>query len=425
MTSTDEGENGTVARPDSGRRKSPSAPVPHRAGHSRISPRTATTREVTAINRTAILDLLRSNGPLSRRAIGQSTGLSSATVERLCQALLEEGAIVHGGVDRSATGRPSHLLKYVADIRTVAAVDMTENNARGRIIDLSGNVLYETYEPFNFRDSDASTARLDGLLRLVDRITSGETGTDAPLTGIGIALPGITHDGVVVNAIELDWRDVPVARIVTERTGLPVLAENDANATAYSELLHGAARDAESAVALVLGTGIGAGIVSEGRIHRGAGSVAGEVGYLLTSAKSFSRYFTDLGDVEGCISGEIRPYMQHGDGHLDRRIGPAFRAMMKLVEQGDADAARARDEFFDNIALICAATAVVVAPSVIVLAGAFAQYSVLSAEQITRRLVGRIPSVPRIVPSRFGFDAAITGIGDLAIERARTATYLT
>jgi predicted NBD/HSP70 family sugar kinase len=215
-----------------------------------------------------------------------------------------------------------------------------------------------------------------------------------------------------------------VARIVAERTGLPVLAENDANATVYSELLHGAARDAESAVALVLGTGIGAGIVSEGRIHRGFGSAAGEVGYLLTSSASFSRYFTDVGDIEGTISSEIQPYLQSGAGHVDRRIGPAFREMMRLVEQGDADAMRAREELFDHIALICAAVTVVLAPSVIVLAGAFAQYSSLSAGEITRRLVGRIPSVPSIVPSRLGFDAAITGIGDLAIERARNATYL-
>ncbi|NNC11570.1 ROK family transcriptional regulator [Planctomonas sp. JC2975] len=386
--------------------------------------RTATTRDVTLINRTAILDLLRSSGPLSRRDIRHRTGLSSATVERLCQALLEEGAIEQGGLDRSSAGRPSSLLKYVSDIRTVAAVDVTENNARGRIIDLGGNVLYETYEAFDFRNANASTARLDGLLRLVDRITSDETGLSSPLTGIGVALPGITDEGVVLNAIELEWLNVPVARIIAERTGLPVLAENDANATAYSELLHGAARDAESAVALVLGTGIGAGIVSEGRIHRGFGSAAGEVGYLLTSSASFSRYFTDLGDVEGTISAEIQPYMTGGDGHIDRRIGPAFRAMMRLVAEGDAEAARARDEFFDNIALICAAVTVVLAPSVIVLAGAFAQYSSLSADQITRRLVGRIPSVPTIVPSRLGFDAAITGIGDLAIDRARTATYL-
>lgn len=422
MTSTQrsgESESGSASTGDRS-----TGPASSSADTSRPSPRTATTRDVTEINRTAILDLLRSAGPLSRREIRHRTGLSSATVERLCQALLEEGAIENGGLDRSSSGRPSNLLKYVADIRTVAAIDVTENNARGRIIDLGGDVLYETYEPFTFTGSHPSAARLEGLLTLVDRITSQETGLRAPLTGLGIALPGITHDGVVINALELEWLNVPVAQIVAERTGLPVLAENDANATAYSELLHGAAHDAESAVALVLGTGIGAGIVSEGRIHRGFGSAAGEVGYLLTSSKSFSRYFTDVGDVEGTIAAEIQPYLQSGAGHVDRRIGPAFREMMRLVELGDRDAMRARDEFFDNIALICAAVTVVLAPSVIVLAGAFAQYSRLSAGEITRRLVGRIPSVPSIVPSRLGFDAAITGIGDLAIERARKATYL-
>ena len=388
------------------------------------SPRTATTRDVTEINRTAILDLLRSSGPLTRRDIRHHTGLGSATVERLCQALIEEGAIELAGLDRSSSGRPSGLLKYVADVRTVAAIDLTEVNARGRIIDLGGTVLREIYEPFHFDQTNASTARLDGLLRLVDRLTAESAGITGPLTGVGIALPGITDDGVVMNALELEWRNVPVARIVAERTGLPVLAENDANATAYSELLHGAARHADSAVALVLGTGIGAGIVSEGRIHRGFGSAAGEVGYLLTSSQSFSRYFTDLGDVEGTISTEIQPYMQTDAGHVDRRIGPAFRAMMSLVQQGDPVAANAKDEFFDNIALICAAVTVVLAPSVIVLAGAFAQYSDYSAEQISHRLVGRIPSVPSIVASKLGFDAAITGIGDLAIERARSATYL-
>ncbi|WP_066520960.1 ROK family transcriptional regulator [Curtobacterium ammoniigenes] len=390
----------------------------------RGGPRTATNRDVTQINRTAILDLLRTSGPLPRREIRRRTGLSSATVERLCQALLEEGALELAGLDRTSNGRPSNLFRYVSGLRAVAAIDVTENNARGRILDLGGNVLYESYEPFDFHRANASSVRLEGLLTLVDRLTSDETGLRAPLAGIGIALPGVTHDGVVVNAIELDWLNVPVAQIVAERTGLPVLCENDANATAYSELRHGTARDAESAVALVLGTGIGAGIISEGRIHRGFGSAAGEVGFLLTSVNALGHYFTDRGDVEGTISEQVEPYMRGEAGHVDRRIGPAFRTMMQLVEQGDAEAMRARDEFFDNIALICAAITVVLAPRVIVLAGAFAQYSELSAEQIARRLIGKIPAVPTIVPSRLGFDAAITGIGDLAIDHARTATYL-
>jgi predicted NBD/HSP70 family sugar kinase len=109
---------------------------------------------------------------------------------------------------------------------------------------------------------------------------------------------------------------------------------------------------------------------------------------------------------------------------VDRRIGPAFRRMMAAVEAGDEQAEAARDAFFDDIGLICAAISVVIAPSIIVLGGAFAQYSELSVEQLSRRLIGRIPSPPRLAASALRFDAAITGISALAIERAREATYL-
>ena len=116
--------------------------------------------------------------------------------------------------------------------------------------------------------------------------------------------------------------------------------------------------------------------------------------------------------------------MDRGGSHVDRRIGPAFRRMMAAVEAGDETAAAARDEFFDHIGLVCAAISVVIAPSVIVLAGAFAQYSALSVDQLSRRLIGRITSPPRLAASALRFDAAITGISALAIERAREATYL-
>ena len=77
------------------------------------APRTATTRHVTEINRTAILDVLREHGPLSRRDIQQRTGLGSATIERLCSALIEEGAVEPAGQVRSSVGRPSTLLRFM------------------------------------------------------------------------------------------------------------------------------------------------------------------------------------------------------------------------------------------------------------------------------------------------------------------------
>ena len=86
-------------------------------------PRIATTRVVTEINRTAILDALLEHGPLSRKQIVQRTGLSSATVERLSAALLSENLIAVDGLERSSGGRPSYLLRYAGSSRAVAAID--------------------------------------------------------------------------------------------------------------------------------------------------------------------------------------------------------------------------------------------------------------------------------------------------------------
>jgi predicted NBD/HSP70 family sugar kinase len=205
--------------------------------------------------------------------------------------------------------------------------------------------------------------------------------------------------------------------------------ENDANATAFGEWTSGASAGAQNAVALVLGARISAGIINEGRLYRGDRSAAGEIGFLLTSTASFARYFTEQGDIESSLATRVLPFAQQEFAQRDsvrpgKRIGPAFRAMMARCAVGDEGATRAREEFFDSIALAFVALSVVLAPQVIVLAGAFAQYSEESASELTKRLAGRIPWVPRIAASDLGFDAAITGVSALTIERARTGTYL-
>lgn len=387
------------------------------------APRTATTRHVTEINRTAILDVLREHGPLSRRDIQQRTGLGSATVERLCSALIEEGSVEFAGQVRSSVGRPSSLLRFASSARAIIAVDVTEYTARGRLVDLGGATLYEESLSFDLDGGDAGAARIDGLLRLVDRLASSRTQVTSPIAAVGISVPGIVHAGVVSKAVELDWQELPLAEIVSSRSGLPVHVENDANATAYGEWTSGARADTQSLVALVLGARLSAGIINEGHLYRGHRSAAGEIGFLLSSSASFARYFTEQGDIESGLAAQVLPFAARESLH-GRRIGPAFRAMMASCRAGDSQAARAREEFFDSIALAFVAISVVLSPQVIVLAGAFAQYSEESAEQLTRRLVGRIPWVPRIAASELGFDAAITGVSALTIERARSATYL-
>ena len=253
---------------------------------------------------------------------------------------------------RSSVGRPSSLLRFAPSVQVVAAVDVTEYTARGRLVDLGGTTRHEESLTFDLADVDPGAARVNGLLRFVERLTSKETGVKSPVVAVGITVPGIVDRGVVSRAVELDWHELPLAEIVSSRCGLPVYVENDANATAFGEWTYGASTGAHNAVALVLGARISAGIINEGRLYRGDRSAAGEIGFLLTSTASFTRYFTEQGDIESSLAARVLPFAQLEESvRPGKRIGPAFRAMMALCGADDAEATQAREEFFDSIAL--------------------------------------------------------------------------
>ena len=166
--------------------------------------KTATTRVVTQINRTAILDVLEEHGPLSRKQIGARTGLSSATVERLSAAMLTEGVLAQEGVQQSSGGRPSNLLRAAGESRVIAAVDVGCDRALGILRDFGRETVITEIVEF---DEDPATGavsastRLAGTLALTQRLVHAAEREKRELMGIGISVPGIVHDGRVMNTV--------------------------------------------------------------------------------------------------------------------------------------------------------------------------------------------------------------------------------
>ncbi|KQQ18881.1 hypothetical protein ASF48_16165 [Rathayibacter sp. Leaf299] len=379
-------------------------------------PRIATTRVVTEINRTAILDALLQHGPLSRKQIVQRTGLSSATVERLSAALLSENLIAVDGLERSSGGRPSYLLRYAGSSRAVAAIEVSETAVRGRLVDFDGaSVAEERIEFETGPASSAATVRLEGTLALVEALVAAAAQQGRLCTGIGVSVPGIVHEGRVMNTVELGWREIPLGAIIETRTGIPTLVENDANAIAYGEWSQGAAVGTQSAASYVLGVGVGAGVVNDGAIYHGARSGAGEIGFLFADSSALRRYFTEQGDLET----RIAAIGERSDS------GPA--AVARLIDSaaaGDPAVSAAADELFDLLAFSCGALATILDPEVIVLAGHLTRAPEFAIEQISKRLVGRIPFPPRLLAGSLGPDAALVGVGELIARHVRGSTYL-
>ncbi len=231
---------------------------------------------IRQINELRILRALRAQPGISRSAIARRTGLGKATVSTLVQKLVRSGVILEnavGAASRTAGRRPLGLQFSPASRLTIGAV-FTGGDCVAVLCDLHGRVLRTVTTAM----TATTVHRARAALRRVVRTLVVE---EDELIGIGIGIPGLvdaTHRHVVV-AENLGWRDVPLAEMVRKDTGVPTRLENRSNAGALAEHRVGAARGAACLVYVSAGTGIGAGIIIDGALWRGASSSAGELGH--------------------------------------------------------------------------------------------------------------------------------------------------
>jgi glucokinase len=325
--------------------------------------------------------------------------------------------VIVDGQERSSGGRPSTLLRYSGAKELVVVTEVGDIEARGTLFDLDGVARAERTLVYA-ADRPTGQARLDGLFTLIEDLFSEAALLALPVLGIGVSVPGIVHGGKVMNTVELGWHDVPLSTILETRHGVPVLVENDANAIALGESINGVAAGAQSVVSYVLGVGVGSGFVSNGVVHRGSRSAAGEVGYLFADRGALSSYFADAGDLE------IRIAAVGAAVHGPANSGEAVRALISRAATGDESLADAASELFDLIAFSCGAITTILDPEVIVLAGHLAVAPEYSISEISQRLIGRIPFPPRLVVGSLGNRAAMDGVREAVTRQVRGSTYL-
>ena len=406
---------------------------------SRRTQDAATTSTLARVNRTKILEALRNSGALSRQQIGAGTGLSPATVNRLTGALIKEGIVASAGREPSTGGRPSVLLRYAGGSRLVAAIQLCADRASGILVDFDAKIVFRReidFDPRPFRPNDRSDSvtraceREGGLaqtLELFDLLISTAQTMGTPCLAVGVAVPGVVQhpEGSVGRMPELGWEGVQLGALLRRRTSLPVVIENDANALAFGELHRGAGRGLNSLVALVLENGLGAGIITNRELHRGARGEAGEIGYLLMDRSSLRRSYSDYGDLEDRIGSVAltRTARERGIEVAERELLNAWD-IFSLANKGDSAARELGDEILDMVAIAIAAMVMILDPELVVVGSS----SVGSAEAvipgIRERLTGRIIRVPALAAATHRTDAVLLGVAELAASEVNGFAYL-
>ncbi|MFI1659379.1 ROK family protein [Streptomyces sp. NPDC020472] len=235
-----------------------------------------TVRDLRRENRTAVLQRLYFDGPMSRFSLGPATGLSSGSISNVVAELVAEGLVEEAGSVDSAGGRPRTLLRITPGSGCMIGVDVGETRVRIELFDLALTELARTERPLAVERPNPHDRYEVGVV--VDHVRAGvaevlrTAGVPAErLLGVGVGVPGIVartaEEGAVVHGQTIGWDAVPLERLLRGSVDLPASVpywiDNGAKTLGQAEMWFGAGRGARSAVVVLFGSGVGACVVTD------------------------------------------------------------------------------------------------------------------------------------------------------------------
>jgi glucokinase-like ROK family protein len=232
-----------------------------------------------------VLGAIRVGGARSRADVMQASGVRRAVAAQRIAELIGEGLLVEGGTAPSTGGRPPRQLEFHSAAGLLLVADLGATSIDVAVTDLGGSILAHRGEPSDIADGPESI--LGRVEQLFDEVLEAAGGPGRPVWGIGIGVPGPVEfeSGLPVSPpIMPGWDGYPIRRRMTERYGVPVWVDNDVNLMALGEWRHGLARGHANVIYVKVGTGIGAGLISDGTLHRGAQGAAGDIGHIQVTA---------------------------------------------------------------------------------------------------------------------------------------------
>lgn len=332
---------------------------------------------VRALNRRLLLQLLREQGPTSRTELAEASGLSNGAVTRIVTELIEEGFLLEVSIGVSTGGRRPVLLDLDTTGRVVAGLKLMDDAILAVLVDLKGTVVANGRTALRSHDPKVVLAR---AAKAIERLLDGIGAAHDRLAGVGLCLPGTIdwQTGVCQLAPFFNWHDVHVGELLHDLTGVPVAVDNDVNALAVAESLFGRGRTARDFAVITLGRGVGAGLVTGGRVYRGASGGAGEFGHVVSELGGRRCECGKAGCLEAYVGEQALLGRIHEQGR--RYADVDIDAFLTLVAADDRIAAPIHAEAITRLGAAIANLVNLLNPELVVLGG---ESAMLTEEFVT------------------------------------------
>lgn len=383
------------------------------------------------LNRSLVLDLIKKRSPISRAALAEASSLAKPTVSVIVEDLIASGMVREKGVGPSTRegGRPPVLLEFDALSQCLAGVHIGVTTTTIVLADALGQEFHRTSMPTGRGKAERMLERTARAVQDAVR----EAGVEDRSLAVGICVPGLTDmsTGVCRLAPALGWIEVPVRGIVQRVLEAPVYVHNTSQAAAVAETVEGAAKGADEVALLYLGSGIGSGLLTGGRLLPGATGLAGEIGHCPVVGSDEPCACGRRGCLEAVASGLALARAAERAVAAGRKTALAQHAgrltvadIAAAAEQGDAVAVQLLSEAGELLGLAATWLLNITNPTVLVLAGGMVAAGDVLLQPLRDAIAAHaLPQVDDAVDVRLsllGPDAEVRGAVLLAMQYSET-----
>lgn len=378
-------------------------------------------------NALVVLQLLRQRDRLSRSELAQITGVAPSTMGSLIHDLSEVGFIFEEKLETSKRGRPKTLIGLNPSYGHIIGFELGASHVTAVVVDFTGRVLATKDAHLNVEDEPKET--LQCLEHIVNVFLAELNSTDSKFLGIGLAIPSpyaADSSSEMNTGLYPAWTDFSLTEFLTRKYDVPVILENDANTGALAEAWWGPHPHVSTMAYIKVATGVGAGLILNGELHRGVSGMAGEIGHTVTDGnQSVCRC-----GLTGCLETQIGRTSLINTLQAQGITVSTLDEIILLAQNGSTAAREVIEDAARSLGIAIANLINLYGPEVVILGGSLTRAKAILIPKIEEilnsRTFGLRTCSPNIQVSELGSHAIARGSTTLVFEKAfRTSMMFT
>lgn len=361
---------------------------------------------IKEVNRKLILEIIRTEQPISRASISRKIGSSRSTVSIIVDELLKKKLIMEKGKGQSGQEGGRRAIQLVFNPKSAFGIGVDIGGTKTLMImtELDGKVVY--------KKKVNTVKEPEKLIHLIEDFIKTSPATPDKIATMGIGIPAVidSQKGFIIDSPNLGWKNIDFIELLKKTFTFPIFLNNDVNCAIFGEQWLGAGKEANDLVFIAIGTGVGSAILSNGKLIEGSKFSAGEIGYLLDRKDVETGNFEQIGSEFGFYEKRIS-----GSG-LSRYYGSG-EALFLEYAKGNIEAKKHVEQFLVDLSIGIANIVSLLNPEKVILGGGVAESMQELVGKVNRLVKTMTPMPVKIELSCLRGDASALGAVAYAFDK--------